>query len=87
MPHKRNPELCEGVVTAAKLMRECASSVTDAMLQLHERDGVAWLAERVRAQEVACLLCGSFSTLLDIVRGLHVDGPRMRSNAPSCSAA
>lgn len=80
MPHKRNPELCEGVVTAAKLMREGASTVTDAMLQLHERDGVAWLAERVRAQEIACLLCGSFATLLDVVRGLHVDAPRMRSN-------
>ncbi len=38
MPHKRNPMLCESILTLARLTRTQATTAIDAMLHEHERD-------------------------------------------------
>ena len=46
MPHKRNPELSEHLVTLARVVRADASVCVEAMVHEHERDGRA-LEDRV----------------------------------------
>ena len=80
MPHKRNPELSEHLVTLARLVRADASVAVEGMVHEHERDGRAWKAEWVVLPE-ACLFTGAAlafgTTLLD---GLVVHADRMRAN-------
>lgn len=80
MPHKRNPELSEHLVTLSRIVRANASVAVEGMVHEHERDGRAWKAEWVVFPE-ACLLTGAALTaacrLLD---GLEVDVDRMRAN-------
>lgn len=80
MPHKRNPETCEAIVVAARLLRDDLGTVLDGMVQRHERDGAAWTGERVRLPEMACLVCGALHCTLRIMSGLVVRPERMRDN-------
>jgi adenylosuccinate lyase len=81
MPHKRNPEAAEHLVTLWRLVRASAGTILDGMLQEHERDGRGWKAESVAFPQ-ACLLT---LTALDLARrlleGLEVDETRMAGNA------
>jgi adenylosuccinate lyase len=80
MPHKRNPELSEHLVTLSKIVRADATVAVEGMVHEHERDGRAWKTEWVVLPE-ACLLTGAAldfgCRLLD---GLEVDADRMREN-------
>jgi adenylosuccinate lyase len=80
MPHKRNPELSEHLVTLARLVRADASVCVEAMIHEHERDGRAWKTEWAVFPE-ACLFTGAALAygcrLLD---GLEVDTERMSAN-------
>lgn len=80
MPHKRNPELSEHLVTLSRIVRSNASIAVEAMVHEHERDGRAWKTEWVVFPE-ACLLTGA---ALDVARrlldGLEVDADRMLAN-------
>jgi adenylosuccinate lyase len=80
MPHKRNPELSEHLVTLSRIVRANASVAVEGMVHEHERDGRAWKTEWVVLPEV-CLLTGAAldfgCRLLD---GLQVDADRMRAN-------
>ena len=80
MPHKRNPELSEHLVTLARVVRADATVSVEAMIHEHERDGRAWKTEWVVFPE-ACLFTGAALTyacrLLD---GLEVDAERMSAN-------
>jgi adenylosuccinate lyase len=80
MPHKRNPELSEHLVTLSRIVRADASVAVEGMVHEHERDGRAWKTEWVVLPE-ACLLTGAAldfgCRLLD---GLEVDADRMRAN-------
>src|SRR5712692_5567320 len=58
MPHKRNPEVAEHLVTLSRLVRAQAAVVLEGMVQEHERDGRSWKAEWVVFPE-ACLLAGA----------------------------
>jgi 3-carboxy-cis,cis-muconate cycloisomerase len=89
MPHKRNPEICETVVVAARLLRDSLPTVLEGMVQLHERDGVAWIGERVRLPEMACVVCAALHWTLYVTRGLVARPERMRKNLDSlvCSEA
>jgi adenylosuccinate lyase len=84
MPHKRNPETAEHLVTLWRLARAMAGTTLDGMVQEHERDGRGWKAEWVAFPE-ACLLT---VTALDLARrlleGLEVDEARMEGGA--CAA-
>ncbi len=80
MPQKRNPEFSEHLDTLARLVRADAAVMTEAMIQLHERDGRSWKAEWV-AMPQACamtLAATGFATVL--LEGLVVDRERMREN-------
>jgi len=80
MPHKRNPESAEHLVTLGRLVRAAAGTTLEGMVQEHERDGRGWKAEWVAFPE-ACLLT---VTALDLARrlleGLEVDATRMAGN-------
>ncbi|GAA1647374.1 adenylosuccinate lyase family protein [Kribbella alba] len=80
MPHKRNPELSEHLVTLSKIVRADATVAVEGMVHEHERDGRAWKTEWVVLPE-ACLLTGA---ALDfgcrLLEGLEVDADRMREN-------
>lgn len=45
MPHKRNPELSEHLVTLSRIVRANAAVAVEGMVQEHERDGRAWKTE------------------------------------------
>jgi adenylosuccinate lyase len=80
MPHKRNPELSEHLVTLSRLVRANAGVVVEGMVAEHERDGRGWKAEWVAVPEV-CLLTGvALEIAPRILDGLEVDAAAMRRN-------
>jgi adenylosuccinate lyase len=80
MPHKRNPELSEQIVTLARLVRGHATLGVEAMVHEHERDGRAWKTEWVLLPE-ACLFTGAaLAFTVRLLEGLEVDVERMRAN-------
>ena len=80
MPHKRNPEASEHLVTLSRLVRAQAGVILEGMVQEHERDGRGWKAEWVAFPE-ACLLTGAaLSFAKRILAGLEVDEEAMRRN-------
>jgi adenylosuccinate lyase len=80
MPHKRNPELSEHLVTLARVVRADASVAVESMVHEHERDGRAWKAEWVVFPE-ACMLTGAAASFAcRLLDGLEVDAARMRAN-------
>jgi len=80
MPHKRNPENSEQIVTLAQLARAQSALLADAMVHEHERDGRAWKLEwsvfptLCHSVLAACALT---RTLLD---GLEADAQAMSRN-------
>ncbi|HZD01629.1 MAG TPA: adenylosuccinate lyase family protein [Actinomycetes bacterium] len=80
MPHKRNPELSEQIVTLARLVRGHATLAVEAMVHEHERDGRAWKTEWLLLPE-ACMLSGAaLAFAVRLLEGLEVDPERMRAN-------
>ena len=45
MPHKRNPEISEHLVTLSRVVRAQAGLALEGMVGEHERDGRAWKTE------------------------------------------
>jgi adenylosuccinate lyase len=80
MPHKRNPEASEHLVTLARLVRGQAATLLEGMVGEHERDGRAWKAEWIALPE-ACLLTGAALALARrLLEGLEVGPARMLGN-------
>ncbi len=80
MPHKRNPELSEHLVTLSRIVRADATVAVEGMVHEHERDGRAWKPEWVVLPE-ACLLTGAaLAFACRLLGGLDVDADRMRAN-------
>ena len=80
MPHKRNPERTEHLVTLARLVRAQAGVLLEGMVAEHERDGRAWKAEWAAFPEV-CLLTGAALALAGrLLAGLEVDAEAMARN-------
>lgn len=80
MPHKRNPEISEHLVTLSRVVRAQAATALDGMVCEHERDGRAWKAEWLVVPEasMAFAACaGSGARMLD---GLRADPVRMMGN-------
>jgi adenylosuccinate lyase len=80
MPHKRNPEIAEHLVTLSRVVRAQAGLALEGMVAEHERDGRAWKTEWLVVPEAgmafgACVAAGA--RMLD---GLRVDAERMRAN-------
>ena len=80
MPHKRNPEGSEHLVTLGRLVRVHAGLLLEGMVAEHERDGRAWKAEWAAFPEV-CLLTGAALALAGrLLDGLEVDAEAMARN-------
>jgi adenylosuccinate lyase len=81
MPHKRNPESAEHLVTLWRLIRAAAGTGLESVLQEHERDGRAWKAEWVAFPEASLLTATALEGARRLLEGLEVDEPRMAANA------
>jgi 3-carboxy-cis,cis-muconate cycloisomerase len=80
MPHKRNPNLCEAVISACRAVRAEASMVFEAMAQEHERHSALWKTEWVALPNGFILLAGALAKCCQILPGLRVNRTRMREN-------
>ncbi|WP_333908839.1 adenylosuccinate lyase [Acidovorax sp. GBBC 3334] len=80
MPHKRNPAAAENLAGLARSMRYSAAMMTEAMVQEHERDGVAWKTEW-KALPECCLVAGAMlEQAVQLLSGLAVDAEAMSRN-------
>lgn len=80
MPQKRNPISSEIMVAAAKLLRDKASAMLDAMVQDFERATGPWHVEWAVVPEAFLLLSSSLAQAVSIVADLRIDTTRMRRN-------
>jgi adenylosuccinate lyase len=80
MPHKRNPSVCEAVITSCRAVRAEASMVFEAMAQEHERHSALWKTEWVALPNAFMLLAGALAKCSRILRGLRVDRRQMLEN-------
>lgn len=80
MPHKRNPETSEHLVTLHRLVAANAQVLRDGLVGEHERDGRSWKAEWVALPEACLLACAAAELAREIVDGLEVDTAAMRHN-------
>jgi adenylosuccinate lyase len=80
MPHKRNPEASEHLVTLARLARAEAGVLLESMMVEHERDGRAWKAEWAAFPDLCRLTAASLSFGRAVVEGMVVDAGAMAAN-------
>ncbi len=80
MPHKRNPEFSEQIVTLARIIRYHAALLTEGMLQEHERDARAWKAEWYALPEICMALGKALDLTKGMLDGLVVHADAMRRN-------
>jgi adenylosuccinate lyase len=80
MPQKRNPMLCEAVLTLARLARAQVSSALDSMLHEHERDWSSFQMEWAYLPELCIMTHGAMLLSQRILEGLHVYPQRMQAN-------
>ena len=80
MPHKRNPERSEQMVTLARLVRSAAGVLTETMVGDHERDGRTWKTEWVLLPEVCHYLLAQITMARDLAAGIEVDVEAMAAN-------
>jgi adenylosuccinate lyase len=80
MPHKRNPEISEHLVTLSRVVRAQAGIALESMVSEHERDGRAWKAEWLVVPETAMAFGACVAAGARMLDGLSVDADRMRAN-------
>ena len=80
MPHKRNPERSEQVVTLARLVRSAAGVLTETMVGDHERDGRTWKTEWVLLPEMCHYLMAQLGLARGLAAGIEVDADAMAAN-------
>ncbi len=80
MPHKRNPEGSEQMVTLARLVRSAAGVLTETMVGDHERDGRTWKTEWVMLPEMCHYLLAQLSMARNLAAGIEVDADAMATN-------
>lgn len=80
MPHKRNPERSEQIVTLARLVRSAAGVLTETMVGDHERDGRTWKTEWVLLPELGHYLLAQLSLSRGLVESVEVNVEAMAAN-------
>jgi 3-carboxy-cis,cis-muconate cycloisomerase len=80
MPQKRNPISCELIIAAAKLLRQHAGLMLDAMVADHERATGPWQVEWVAVPEAFLACAAALSHARFMLEGLSIDPARMRHN-------
>jgi 3-carboxy-cis,cis-muconate cycloisomerase len=86
MPHKRNPVGSSLAVACAEQVRGCASALTAAVVQEHER-GLAWQAEWGPLSQALAYTGGAAAQVRGVLEGLEVDTERMRANLADLTGA
>jgi 3-carboxy-cis,cis-muconate cycloisomerase len=80
MPQKRNPISCELILAAAKVLRQQAGMVLDAMVTDFERATGPWHVEWVAVPEAFGYAAGALHQSRFLLGGLVVDPVRMAKN-------
>src|SRR6185312_5822003 len=80
MPHKRNPEISEHLVTLSRVIRAQAGLALDGMVAEHERDGRAWKTEWLVVPETGMYAAACVSLGARMLDGLVADPGRMLAN-------
>ena len=80
MPQKRNPISSELIIAAARMLRERASTMLDAMLTDFERATGPWHLEWSALPEAFLLAASALHQSAFLLTGLDVDVDRMRRN-------
>jgi 3-carboxy-cis,cis-muconate cycloisomerase len=80
MPQKRNPISSELMLAAAKMLRERAALMLDAMVQDFERATGPWHLEWSAVPESFLLASSSLGQATFMLNGMTVDRERMRAN-------
>ncbi|MBZ0299757.1 MAG: adenylosuccinate lyase [Anaerolineae bacterium] len=80
MPHKRNPMLCEAILTLARLTRRHAATAVDAMLHEHERDWSSFQMEWAYMPELCVMTHGAMELMQRVLSGLIVYPDHMLRN-------
>jgi 3-carboxy-cis,cis-muconate cycloisomerase len=80
MPQKRNPISSELIVACAKLVRQHAALMLDAMVQDFERATGPWHAEWIALPESFIATAGALRQMKLMLAGLTVDTGRMAQN-------
>ena len=80
MPQKRNPISSELIFAAAKMLRERASLMLDAMLTDFERATGPWHLEWSALPEAFLLAASALHQSAFLLRGIEVDTDRMKRN-------
>ena len=80
MPQKRNPISCELILAAAKVLRQQAGLVLDAMVTDFERATGPWHVEWVALPEAFGYAAGALHQARFMLGGLIVDASRMEKN-------
>lgn len=80
MPHKRNPEISEHLVTLSRVIRSQAGLALDGMVVEHERDGRAWKTEWLVVPETGMSFAACVGFGARMLDGLRVDAERMLAN-------
>ena len=83
MPHKRNPEISEHLVTLSRAIRAQAAVALDGMVCEHERDGRAWKAEWLVVPEASMTFAACAGSAVRMLDGLRADPERMLANIAS----
>jgi adenylosuccinate lyase len=83
MPHKRNPEISEHLVTLSRVIRAQAGVVLDGMVGEHERDGRAWKAEWLVVPETSMAFAACVGSGARMLDGVRADPERMLANIGS----
>jgi 3-carboxy-cis,cis-muconate cycloisomerase len=80
MPQKRNPISCELILAAARIVRQHAGLMLDAMAADHERATGPWHLEWVAVPEAFIATAGALRQARFMLEGLIVEPERMRKN-------
>ncbi len=87
MPHKRNPIGSALAIACARRVGGCASVLTAALVQEHERALGSWHSEWSALSDALALTGGAAAHIAEVLAGLEVDAERMRANIDELTAA
>ncbi|MDA9509301.1 3-carboxy-cis,cis-muconate cycloisomerase [Bradyrhizobium sp. CCBAU 11386] len=80
MPHKRNPIICEQILSTGSALRRLASAMLDASVHDHERATGPWQAEWLLLPEAFMLIARALGNAIRLCTGLVVRPDAMQAN-------
>jgi 3-carboxy-cis,cis-muconate cycloisomerase len=80
MPQKRNPISSQRLIIAAKVVRQNAASMMEAMVQDHERASGPWAMEWLLIPDAFILSGGALSQASFLTKGLEINPENMNKN-------